>query len=279
MRSGLPALEVRLLLMHVTGLSRPQLITQDRALLPVEQQERFAALLARRVAGEPLAYLVGTREFYGRPFAVTPAVLIPRPETEHLVEWSLEVLRAVPAPTVLDLGTGTGIVAVTLALECPRAAVWAVDVSANALDVARRNAVALHAPRVNFVQSDWYAALEPSLRCDLVVSNPPYIAAGDAHLRQGDLRFEPADALTDHGSGLSDLAAIVAGAPAHLAPGGWLLMEHGYDQGAAVRDLLAAVGFTDVATRQDLAGHDRCTGGRLRPAPGNSDKMASTYSR
>ncbi|MCT9119073.1 peptide chain release factor N(5)-glutamine methyltransferase [Cupriavidus gilardii] len=261
-QAGLPALEARMLLTHVTGLSRTQLITRDTQPLDAAQHDALAALLARRLAGEPMAYLVGEREFYGRPFRVSPAVLIPRPDTEIAVQAALARLTGTQAPRVLDLGTGSGILAVTLACERPDARVWATDISPAALDIARANAAALGAGNVVFLESDWYAALPADARFTMIVSNPPYIAAGDPHLSSGDLRFEPVDALTDHGDGLSDLATIVAGAGPHLQAGGWLLMEHGFDQGEAARQLLRDAGFGSVFTERDLGGNERCSGGR-----------------
>ncbi|NYI02924.1 peptide chain release factor N(5)-glutamine methyltransferase [Cupriavidus plantarum] len=262
-RAGLPTLEARMLLTHVTGLSRTQLITRDGDPLTAAQHEALASLLARRLAGEPMAYLLGEREFFGRTFHVTPDVLIPRPDTEVAVEAVLTRLDALQTPRVLDLGTGSGALAVTIACERPDAEVWATDISEGALAVAQRNARTLGAANMHFRISDWYDALPDELRFDLIVSNPPYIAAGDPHLAEGDLRFEPIDALTDHGDGLSDLAAIVAGAAARLKPGGWLLMEHGYDQAAATRALLERAGYAEVFSARDLGGHERCTGGRL----------------
>ncbi|CAG2152648.1 peptide chain release factor N(5)-glutamine methyltransferase [Cupriavidus plantarum] len=262
-RAGLPTLEARMLLTHVTGLSRTQLITRDGDPLTAAQHEALASLLARRLAGEPMAYLLGEREFFGRTFHVTPDVLIPRPDTEIAVEAVLTRLDALQTPRVLDLGTGSGALAVTIACERPDAEVWATDISEGALAVAQRNARTLGAANVHFRISDWYDALPDELRFDLIVSNPPYIAAGDPHLAEGDLRFEPIDALTDHGDGLSDLAAIVAGAAVRLKPGGWLLMEHGYDQAAATRALLERAGYAEVFSARDLGGHERCTGGRL----------------
>ncbi|RLK29598.1 peptide chain release factor N(5)-glutamine methyltransferase [Cupriavidus plantarum] len=262
-RAGLPTLEARMLLTHVTGLSRTQLITRDSDPLTAAQHEALASLLARRLAGEPMAYLLGEREFFGRTFHVTPDVLIPRPDTEIAVEAVLTRLDALQTPRVLDLGTGSGALAVTIACERPDAEVWATDISEGALAVAQRNARTLGAANMHFRISDWYDALPDELRFDLIVSNPPYIAAGDPHLAEGDLRFEPIDALTDHGDGLSDLAAIVAGAAVRLKPSGWLLMEHGYDQAAATRALLERAGYAEVFSARDLGGHERCTGGRL----------------
>lgn len=254
----LDAVDRRILLCHALGLSRVGLITQSERALTQDEAQRLAALVQRRLDGEPVAYLVGQREFFGLPFEVSPAVLIPRPETELLVELALE--RLPRQGSVLDMGTGSGAIAVALAHSRPDAAVTALDVSADALAVARRNASA-NGARVTFMQSDWYGALAHE-RYDLIVSNPPYIASGDRHLGEGDLRFEPAGALTDHADGLSALRTIVAGAASHLAPQGWLLMEHGYDQSAAVQQLLCTQGYTGVQSWADLAGIARVTGGR-----------------
>ena len=261
--AGLPPLEARMLLSHVTGFTRTQLITRDNEHLNTAQRDAFSTLLARRLAGEPMAYLLGEREFFGRTFRVTPDVLIPRPDTEVAAEASLTRLAGIHNPRVLDMGTGSGILAVTIARERPDADVWATDISPGALMVAQDNARALQADNIRFMVSDWYQALPDGLRFHLVVSNPPYIAEGDPHLVEGDLRFEPIDALTDHDDGLSDLAAIVAGATGRLLPGGWLLMEHGYDQGYATRHLLTGAGFAEVFTARDLGGNERCSGGRL----------------
>ncbi|RQH03003.1 peptide chain release factor N(5)-glutamine methyltransferase [Paraburkholderia dinghuensis] len=265
--SPLPALEARVLLMHVLGWRRTELITRGDEALDAAQIDAYRALEARRVEGVPVAQLVGAREFYGLDFEVTSDVLIPRPETELLVETALAAIEGQTAPRVLDLGTGSGAIAVAIASARPDARVWAVDRSAAALALAERNATRLlHAKRpggaLAFLSGSWYDALDPSLRFEAIVSNPPYIASGDPHLEQGDLRFEPRGALTDEADGLTALRAIVAGALAHLAPGGVLWMEHGYDQAAAVRTLLAAQGFSDVHSQQDLAGIERISGGR-----------------
>jgi len=260
--AGLPPLEARMLLTHVTGYTRTQLITRDTETLTNPQRDAFATLLARRLAGEPMAYLIGEREFFGRNFRVTPDVLIPRPDTEVAVESALARIAGVPNPRVLDLGTGSGILAVTIARERTDAEVWATDISPGALLVAQDNAAALGAGGIRFLVSDWYHAVPADLCFHLIVSNPPYIPEGDPHLMQGDLRFEPIDALTDHKDGLSDLATIVAGAGARLLPGGWLLMEHGFDQAAATRDRLAQAGFGEIFTARDLAGQERVSGGR-----------------
>ncbi len=256
-QSPLDALETRILICHALGLTRVQLITRSERTLTAPEAERLAALFGRRLRGEPIAYITGEREFYGIAFEVTPAVLIPRPETELLVELSLE--RLPPNGRLLDLGTGSGAIAIAVAHARPDANVVALDASDAALEVARRNATR-HGTQVQFVKSDWYAALEDT-RFDLIAANPPYIEKDDPHLSQGDLRFEPRTALTDHGDGLSALRSIVIGATARLTSGGWLLMEHGYDQAAAVRALLTDQGFDQVQSWRDLAGIERVSGG------------------
>ncbi|SFU46021.1 [protein release factor]-glutamine N5-methyltransferase [Pseudoduganella namucuonensis] len=257
-QSPLDPLDNRILLCHALGLTRVGLITQSERALTEDEAQRLSALIQRRLDGEPIAYIVGRREFYGLPFNVGPAVLIPRPDTELLVELAIEHLP--PSGRALDMGTGSGAIAVSLAHARPDAAVTALDVSPEALAVARGNAE-LNQVAVRLLESDWYAAVGDE-RFDLVVSNPPYIADGDRHLSEGDLRFEPPGALTDFADGLSALRTIVAGAPARLAPRCWLLMEHGYDQAVAVRALLAAQGYTDVQSWRDLAGIERVSGGR-----------------
>lgn len=274
--SPLPALEARILLMHVLGWRRTELITRGDETLDAPRVDAYRALEARRVQGEPIAQLVGAREFYGLDFDVTPDVLIPRPDTELLVETALTALEGIAQPRVLDLGTGSGAIAVALASARPDARVWAVDRSAAALDVAARNAAKLLDARrpggpLAFVAGSWYDTLDPALRFEAIVSNPPYIASGDPHLEQGDLRFEPRGALTDEADGLTALRAIVAGAPARLAPAGVLWMEHGYDQAAAVRALLESAGFMDVRSKRDLAGIERISGGRLA-LPANQER-------
>ncbi|MDY7576911.1 peptide chain release factor N(5)-glutamine methyltransferase [Herbaspirillum sp. RTI4] len=255
-------LEKRILASHVLGWTRIQLITRSEELIAAADAEQLSALFQRRLAGEPIAYLVGQREFYGLDFEVTPAVLIPRPDTELLVELALTHLP--PAGKLLDMGTGSGAIAVAIAHTRPDAQISALDASATALEVAARNAARhLTAPAkgIDFLLSNWYDALGE--RCfDIIVSNPPYIAADDHHLQQGDLRFEPLTALTDHGDGLSALRILIDGAPAHLAAHGWLLLEHGYDQSAAVRALLSDAAWTEVQSWCDLAGIERVTGGR-----------------
>jgi len=260
LQAGLPLdpLENRILLCHALGLTRVGLITNAERVLNEEEAVKLDALLARRLGGEPIAYIVGQREFFGLPFQVSPAVLIPRPDTELIVELVLE--RLAPAARLLDMGTGSGAIAVAVAHTRPDASVTALDVSEAALAVARANA-ARNGTKVRFLRSDWFAALG-SESFDLIASNPPYIAAGDTHLAKGDLRFEPSGALTDFADGLSALRTIIGGAPAHLAAGGWLLLEHGYDQADAVRALLLDAGYTEVQSWRDLSGIERVSGGR-----------------
>ena len=259
-RGRIPAGEARLFLREILGCTAAQISAYPERKLSADQAQRFAAMLERRAVGEPVAYLLGEREFYGRSFRVTPAVLIPRPETELIVELVLARLAPGAAPYILDLGTGSGALAVTLALELPAAQVTAVDVSVAALAVARANGAALGA-QVRFIESNWFSALDAT-PFDFIVSNPPYIAAGDPHLGQGDVRFEPPSALASGPVGMDDLGRIAAAAPGFLAPGGWLMMEHGYDQAALVRDLLVAQGFVDVESAVDLAGIERVSFGR-----------------
>jgi release factor glutamine methyltransferase len=261
--SSLPALETRILLEHVLGWRRTELITRDNEELAEDCVGRFEALAQRRSAGEPIAQLVGTREFFGLKFEVTPDVLIPRPETELLVEIALEKMAGIDAPRVLDLGTGSGAIAVAIAFSRDDAQVWAVDRSAGALTVAARNAARLlgRSRQITLLESDWTDALDPALRFELIVSNPPYIAQNDPHLSEGDLRFEPRTALTDDADGLAAIRAIVQAAPFFLASGGSLWLEHGYDQAANVRALLTARGFSDVRSERDLAGIERTSGG------------------
>jgi release factor glutamine methyltransferase len=257
-------LEAQILLCHAIQQPRAYLAAHDRDPIPPEQAAAFDALLQRRLQGEPIAYILGEREFYSLSFKVAPAVLIPRPETELLVDLALERLPADRPCRALDLGTGSGAVAVMLALHRPQAEVVAVDQSAAALEVARENAQRLGAGNLHLIQSDWYSALDGE-KFDLIVANPPYIAAADPHLAQGDLRFEPAAALASGADGLDDIRTIVRCASAHLKPGGWLLFEHGYDQAAACRELLVQAGFEQVATTADLAGIERISYGQLNP--------------
>ena len=308
--SQLPRAEARRLLASLTGQPLTWFMAHGDDPANPNTATRFQTLAKRRRAGEPLAYLLGQQEFYGRPFAVSPAVLIPRADTETLVETALEQLtllrqqrRTVDVPgaealalvsppaqthtcqgqssadaqaplsetssrpvhqplSLLELGTGSGIIAITLALEAPDTEVHAVERSPEALAVAQQNANTLGAHRIHWHAGSWWQALACPRRFDLIVSNPPYIAAHDHHLQQGDLRFEPPQALAAGPDGLDDLRILIGGAPAHLTPGGWLLLEHGYDQEAPVQALLRDAGFADVFTRRDLAGQPRVSGGR-----------------
>ncbi len=253
-------MDARILLRHVLQCQAAWLAAHPEAQLDPSDWAEYRLLIERREAGEPIAYLVGEREFYGFGFLVTPAVLIPRPETELLVELALAHFAARRSVRVLDLGTGSGALAIALAKELAGADVTAVDRSREALLVAMANAARLHAS-VSFVQSDWFGALEGE-RFELIVANPPYVASDDPHLAEGDVRFEPPTALASGPEGLDDLAEIVAAAPPHLEPGGWLFLEHGYNQAARVRGLLTDAGFASIASWKDLAGTERVSGGQ-----------------
>jgi release factor glutamine methyltransferase len=253
------------LLLHALGRDRAWLFTHGRDPVDPAVAETFETLVARREAGEPVAYLTGRRGFWTLDLRVTPATLIPRPETETLVELALERVDAMPGRRIADLGTGSGAIALALASERPSARVIAVDLSEAALAVARANAADHTLGNVEFRHGSWLAPLTGE-RFDLIASNPPYIAADDPHLAQGDLRHEPAEALASGDDGLDAIREIVAGAPAHLLAGGWLLFEHGWDQGGAVAELLRQCGFVEVATHRDLEDRDRVTLGRW-PAP------------
>lgn len=268
-RACIEPAEAELLLLHALR-AHDQARAYDRAWLythgddPLEATvlERFQALLSRREDGEPVAYLTGRRGFWTLELETTASALIPRPETELLVE---AVLARVPADReahIADLGTGTGAIALALASERPRARVIAVDLSEDALALARANAQGHEIRNVGFRRGDWFSSLAGET-FDVVVSNPPYLAEDDPHLHEGDLRYEPRLALSSGADGLDAIRVIARDAPTHLRPGGWLLLEHGYEQGTAVRDLLIAAGFSDVATLQDLEGRERVTMGRI----------------
>ena len=250
-----------LLLGHALGRAWTWLIAHRDAPVPPDAAEGFRSLLARRAAGEPVAYLTGRRGFWRFDLAVTPDTLIPRPETELLVELALDRLPAGAPLAIADLGTGSGAIALALAHERPRARVLATDASAGALAVARANAQTLGLANVRFAEGDWCAPLAGE-RFDLIASNPPYIAENDPHLVEGDLRFEPASALSSGADGLDAIRRIAVDARRHLQPGGWLLFEHGWDQGDAVRTLLASLGYAEIATERDLEDRDRVTLGR-----------------
>lgn len=260
---GIARLDAQLLLAHVLGCSRTWLLAHDDA--PVPDTRAVDALWARRAAGEPLAYLVGAREFHGLALHVTPAVLVPRPDTETVVDWAIELLRPAVRPRVADLGTGSGAIALALKHAVPGADVHACDQSLAALDVARDNGRRLGLA-VTWHAGSWWQAFEPigggSTAFDLAVANPPYLAEDDPHL--ASLRHEPRAALVPARSpadALSDLEALIREAPTHLAPGGWLLLEHGDQQAPAVRERLSAAGFDRIQTRPDLAGRPRASGG------------------
>jgi release factor glutamine methyltransferase len=273
---GLPLAEARIeaqcLLQYALDVSRAHLLAHPEQRPHEPELNRYAALLRRRLSGEPVAYLLGSREFFGLVFTVTPATLIPRPETELLVELALQRIAEAAAEAadsavagrrlrVLDMGTGSGAIALSIAHHHPRAEVVACDSSATALGIARHNAERLGVANAAFVHSDWYAALEGQ-RYHLIVSNPPYVAANDAHLQQGDLRFEPWSALVSGADGLEDIRRIIGGACPHLESGGWLLLEHGYDQADRVRALLVGAGLGAVFSARDLAGIERVSGGQ-----------------
>ena len=260
---GLDRLDAQMLLLHAVGRSphdRAWLIAHDRDPLGPDADVRWQALLKRRKAGEPVAYLLGEKEFGGLSLRVDARVLVPRPDTEHLVQWALDSL---PPPgsesaCLLDLGTGSGAIALTVAARRPDVLITATDRSADALAVAQANARQLNLP-VRFEEGSWLSAVLGN-RFDVIVSNPPYVAEGDPHLSA--LTYEPITALTSGPDGLDDIRQIVSGAPRALRPGGWLLLEHGHDQAPDVRALLNGAGFRSVSSRQDLAGIERCTGGK-----------------
>jgi len=254
-------IEAQCLLQAVLQVNRAYLITHPEQALTVEQQGSYLALYERRLLGEPIAYLVGEREFFGLNFKVTPATLIPRPDTELLVELALMHIPLIGRCRVLDMGTGSGAIALSIAHARPEAEVVAVDASEAALQVARDNQHSLHLDNVTFIESDWFSALGQQ-SFDVIVSNPPYIAANDKHLAQGDVCFEPLSALVSGGDGLQDICRISEQAAQYLNALGWLMFEHGYNQAELVRDMLQKAGFQQVFSSRDLAGIERVTGGR-----------------
>ena len=263
-QQGLDRLDAQLLLGHGLQHGRAWLIAHDDAALPPAIGQAYIDHCRRRAAGEPLAYITGEREFHGLLLRVTPDVLVPRPDTEVLVDWALDLLPGLVTarPQVLDLGTGSGAIALAVAHRHPAAQVTATDLSPAALAVAQGNAKQLGLA-IETALGPWWQALAPDRRFDLALANPPYIAAGDPHLPA--LRHEPLLALSPGGDGLGALRQIIAGAPARLAPGGWLLLEHGWDQAATVSALLAQAGFAQISSRTDIAARPRCTGGCWRP--------------
>lgn len=254
--------DARLLLEYVLHANHAFLLTHPEHLLTGPQSATFSQLIQKRAKGIPVAYLTGERPFYDLTFQVTEAVLIPRPETELLVEWALQQIAEEQPGRILDLGTGSGAIAITLAKHRPQSCVVAVDLSPDAIAVAQRNAKALGVTNLEFVTGNWFDELSRE-KFDLIVSNPPYVAERDPHLQQGDLRFEPALALSAGDDGLTCISHIIAAAPRHLAANGWLLLEHGYDQAEACRELLQQAGFNNICSKPDLAGIMRVSGGQL----------------
>jgi len=257
-------LEAQLLLQHCLNVNRAWLLTHESDALQTDTHEEFEALLKRRLDGEPIAYILGKREFYGLEFKVTPDTLIPRPDTETLVEAALENIPKDWPHRILDLGTGTGAIAIAIAKHCPLSQVTAVDASSAALAVAQENGKNLGIGNVEFVLSDWFGALQGRI-FELIVSNPPYIAQDDTHLKQGDLRFEPANALASGKDGLDDIQQIIGQARQHLKPQGWLMLEHGHDQAEKVAELMKEARFDAISSFADLSGVFRVTQGQYLP--------------
>jgi len=258
---ALPRLETQLLLSQVLDRPREWLIAHDDQVLTGEQREQLSQLCQRRLAGEPMAYLLGHREFMGLSFAVTPAVLIPRPDTELLVQAALHALEGRQSPRLLDMGTGSGAIAVSVAKARPDVEVWATDICEQALNLAKQNA-RTHDARIQYCLGNWFDALpDGAAPFDVIVSNPPYIHPSDDHLAQGDLRFEPRVALTEDVDGLSAYRTLAAQSPCHLMPGGWLCVEHGYNQRHEVGTILGQAGLQNIETLFDLSGHPRVTVG------------------
>lgn len=261
LESSTARIEIQCLLQKVLKVQRASLLAYPERVLDGAELTLYNEFLQRRLLGEPIAYILGEREFFGLNLAVTPATLIPRPDTELLVEQAIERITAPEHCTVLDLGTGSGAVALAIAKDCPQAVVLACDNSPEALEVAQRNARELGIGNVSFMQSDWFAALGEQ-RFTLILSNPPYVASDDPHLLRGDLRFEPSTALVSGPDGLDDIRRIITASADYLHPGGWLLLEHGYEQAQKVRDLLQQAEYEEIFTSFDLSGIERVTGGR-----------------
>ncbi|NEN75271.1 peptide chain release factor N(5)-glutamine methyltransferase [Pelistega sp. NLN82] len=258
-QSGLPLLEAKMLVEKVLGVTRAWMITHDTDRIADKDWALLQILVQRRLQGEPMAYIVGKREFMGLDFSVNPSVLIPRPDTEILVETALAFLEKYPTASVLDMGTGSGAIALSIAYHCPTASVVASDVSEAALSVAKQNALQLN-QSVQFIQSDWFSQI-PKQSFHLIVSNPPYIHPDDIHLSQGDLRFEPLSALTDFSDGLSCYRTIIQQAPLYLKENGALYVEHGWDQAESIRKILYEAGFSNISSIKDLSGIERVSGG------------------
>ena len=258
--SGEAKLEAQLLLQSVLNVNRAWLISHQNDALEANVHAAYRALINRRLNGEPIAYILGYREFYGLKLKVTPATLIPRPDTETLVDAALAKIPLQKNLTICDLGTGSGVIALAIAKHRPHSHVTAVDTSEDALKIAYENAQSLQITNIKFVQSNWFGALHNQL-FDVIVSNPPYIEQNDLHLKQGDLRFEPTSALASGQDGLDDIRNIITNTPQHLNPHGWLLLEHGYNQAEQVAALLKQAGFSQISHAQDLAGIHRVTFG------------------
>ncbi|MDE1326311.1 peptide chain release factor N(5)-glutamine methyltransferase [Vibrio aestuarianus] len=261
--SDSPSVDAAVLMCHVLDKPRSYLLTWPEKLLTAEQQQHFEQLLSRRLAGEPIAYIVGEREFWSLPLKVAPSTLIPRPDTERLVEVALAKSNQIDGD-ILDLGTGTGAIALALASELPGRRVVGVDLRPEAQALATENAQRLAITNVTFLQGSWFEPIEPGTKFALIVSNPPYIEENDPHLTQGDVRFEPLSALVAKDNGLADIKYITEYARGYLQPQAWLVFEHGYDQGQAVREILVSLGYHNVVTEKDYAGNDRVTLGQYR---------------
>lgn len=261
-QASVDPVDARVLLCYAVGRDASYVAAHPEVPLRPTEHQNYVNLIERRAKGEPVAYLTGEREFYGRLFRITAAVLIPRSETELLVDLALERIPADGLVRILELGTGSGCVAISLASERPQAKILALDRSLDALALARRNAVTANVGNVAFLRSDWFSALR-SEHFDVIVANPPYVASADRHLDEGDLRFEPRTALDGGADGLEAIRQIVSGGKTHLKPGGWLLFEHGHDQGERARLLLHGAGYAEIFTAHDLAGTDRVSAGRL----------------
>lgn len=260
--SDSPSLDAAVLLCHVLQKPRSYLLTWPEKVLTAEQQTEFDALLTRRLSGEPVAYIIGEREFWSLPLKVSPSTLIPRPDTERLVELALEKAEQIPGG-ILDLGTGTGAIALALASELPARHVFGVDLRHEAQQLAIENSQRLQITNVTFLQGSWFTPLVEGIKFALIVSNPPYIEESDPHLEQGDVRFEPKSALVAEDNGLADIKYIAQTAREYLLAEGWLLFEHGYEQATAVQTILKELGYQAITTEQDYAGNDRVTLARL----------------
>lgn len=260
--SDSPSLDAAVLLCHVLQKPRSYLLTWPEKILTAEQQTEFDTLLTRRLSGEPVAYIIGEREFWSLPLKVSPSTLIPRPDTERLVELALEKAEQIPGD-ILDLGTGTGAIALALASELPARHVFGVDLRHEAQQLAIENSQRLQITNVTFLQGSWFTPLVEGIKFALIVSNPPYIEESDPHLEQGDVRFEPKSALVAEDNGLADIKYIAQTAREYLLAEGWLLFEHGYEQATAVQTILKELGYQAITTEQDYAGNDRVTLARL----------------